>query len=101
MTCIEPCCGVSERGTWYLRSYRLCMAQPYKGPRIQLKVRVTPEVHARLSALVAERITTSVSQAAADLLAFGTDLAEQAREIHEVPQPGLWDQEVTWTSKSA
>jgi hypothetical protein len=77
------------------------MAQPYKGPRIQLKVRVTPEVHARLSALVAEGITTSVSQAAADLLAFSTDLGEQAREIHEAPRPGLWHQEVTWTPKSA
>jgi|SRR5664279_1231057 hypothetical protein len=77
------------------------MAQPYKGPRIQLKVRVTPEVHARLCALVAEGITSSVSQAAADLLAFSTDLADQAREIHEAPQPGLWDQEVTWTPKSA
>lgn len=56
-------------------------------------VRVDIDVYDRLAALVASGRTSSLGQAAADLLAIVTQLPDRARELTEAPQPGLWDTE--------
>lgn len=77
------------------------MAQPHKGDRRQLMVRVDMAVHDRLAALVAAGRVSSVSQAAADLLAIATQLPNRARDLTEPPQPGLWDTEEMLPLKTA
>ncbi len=76
------------------------MAQPHKGDRRLLMVRIDMAVHDRLAALVATGRATSVSQAAADLLAIATQLPDRAREFPE-PPPGLWDTEEMLPLKTA
>ncbi len=77
------------------------MAQPHKGDRRQLMMRVDMAVHDRLAALVATGRASSVSQAAADLLAIATQLPGHARELTEAPQLGLWDTEEMLPLKTA
>ena len=56
-------------------------------------MRADSEVYDRLLTLVATGRASSVSQAAADLLAIATQLPGHARELTEAPQLGLWDHE--------
>ena len=77
------------------------MAQPHKGEREQLVLRVDYQVARRIHALVAAGRASSVSQAAADLLAMATQLPDRARELTEAPQLGLWDTEEMLPLKTA
>lgn len=62
------------------------MAQPHKGDREQIKLRVAAVVHARLREIAAER-GTSVSQISADLLALAVGHPEVVRELDKEVMP--------------
>lgn len=62
------------------------MAQPHKGDREQIKLRVATVVHARLREIAAER-GTSISQISADLLALAVGHPEMVRELDKEVMP--------------
>lgn len=77
------------------------MGQPHKGEREQIKTRADHRVVERLRVLVAAGQASSVSQAAADVLAHALGLPDASRELGEVPALHLFpddiDKEVRWT----
>lgn len=64
------------------------MAQPWKGPRDQLKCRVPSEVYLQLKIMAAER-GVFVTDVAADLLSQAIGRADLVTHLNREPKEGL------------
>ena len=59
------------------------MAQPHKGPRAQIKARVTEAVYNEIRARAADR-GVPMSQYLADVMAVFLDMPDEVRELREL-----------------
>lgn len=96
---MTPACRLPVSATW---PYVFTMAQPNKGPRRVLHLRLDADVYERIERLYTSGAASSISQAGADVLAHAAGLPERARELREASQLGLLQMEVDWeTPRSA